>query len=151
MAEALLRDYPELRPFVLSDVEFTGTRIGGGAIDNRPHGIEHALSCSRGGFPSIRHNEIRDITADLLSEVCHNVGTEPGLQHVTEEQLTHRSANREDGLDWTLWPRVSGEEIGSAHSLTYGCSTLLRKATVLSCLNATAETKWRREGRMTSE
>ena len=23
--------------------------------------IEHALSCSRGGFPSIRHNEIRDI------------------------------------------------------------------------------------------
>ena len=59
--------------------------------------IEHALSCSRGGFPSIRHNEIRDITADLLSEVCHNVGTEPGLQHVTEEQLTHRSANREDG------------------------------------------------------
>ena len=59
--------------------------------------IEHALSCSRGDFQSIRHNEIRDITADLLSEVCHNVGTEPGLQHVTEEQLTHRSANREDG------------------------------------------------------
>ena len=31
MAEDLLRDYPELRPFVLSDVQFTGTRIGGGA------------------------------------------------------------------------------------------------------------------------
>ena len=59
--------------------------------------VEHALSCSRGGFPSIRHNEIRDITAELLSEVCHSVGTEPELQHVTEEQLTHRSANREDG------------------------------------------------------
>ncbi len=27
--------------------------------------VEHVLSCSRGGFPSIRHNEIRDITADL--------------------------------------------------------------------------------------
>ena len=59
--------------------------------------VEHALSCSRGGFPSIRHNEIRDIAADLLSEACHSVGTEPELQHVTEEQLTHRSANREDG------------------------------------------------------
>ena len=45
--------------------------------------IEHVLSCSRGGFLFIRHNEIRDITADLLSEVCHNVGTEPGLQHVS--------------------------------------------------------------------
>ena len=31
MVEDLLRDYPELRPFVLSNVQFTGTRIGGGA------------------------------------------------------------------------------------------------------------------------
>ena len=29
--EAVLRDNPELRPFVLSNVRFTGTRIGGGA------------------------------------------------------------------------------------------------------------------------
>ena len=59
--------------------------------------VEHALSCPRGRFPSIRHNEIRDITADLLSEVCHNVGTEPGLQPITDEQMTYRTANREDG------------------------------------------------------
>ena len=31
MAEYFLRDHPELRPFVLSDVQLTGTRIGGGA------------------------------------------------------------------------------------------------------------------------
>ena len=31
MAEAFLRDHPGLRPFVLSDVQLTGTRIGGGA------------------------------------------------------------------------------------------------------------------------
>ena len=54
------------------------------------------MSCPRGGFPSIRH-EVRDITADLFSEVCHNVGIEPGLQPVTEEPLRHRTANREDG------------------------------------------------------
>ena len=59
--------------------------------------VEHALSCPRGGFPSIRHNEIRNITADLLSEVCHNVGTELGLQPITDEQMTYRTANREDG------------------------------------------------------
>ena len=59
--------------------------------------IEHALNCPCGGFPSIRHNEIRDITAELMSEVCHGVGTEPELQPVTDEQLSHRSANRNDG------------------------------------------------------
>ena len=31
--------------------------------------VEHALSCAKGGFPTIRHNEIRDITASLLTEV----------------------------------------------------------------------------------
>ena len=27
--------------------------------------IEHALSCPKGGFPSIRHDEVRDLTANL--------------------------------------------------------------------------------------
>lgn len=31
MAEDFLRNHPGLRPFVLSDVELTGTEIGGGA------------------------------------------------------------------------------------------------------------------------
>ena len=33
--------------------------------------VEHALSCPRGGFPSIHHNDLRDITASLMSEECH--------------------------------------------------------------------------------
>ena len=32
-----------------------------------------------------------------MTEVCYGVGTEPGLQPVTKEQLTHKSANTEDG------------------------------------------------------
>ena len=59
--------------------------------------IEHALSCSCGGFPSIRHNELRDLTAQLLTETCHSVGTEPPLQPLGDEQLRHRTANRDDG------------------------------------------------------
>ena len=58
--------------------------------------VEHALSCPTGGFPSIRHNEVRDLTAQLLSEVCHGVSTEPHLQPVTEEKMFHRSANTND-------------------------------------------------------
>ena len=58
--------------------------------------VEHALSCSQGGFPSIRHYEICDLTAELMSEVCYGVCIEPGLQPITEEHLSLKSANKED-------------------------------------------------------
>ena len=47
-------------------------------------------------FPSIRHNELRDITAKPLTEVCHSVGFKPTLQPLTGEQPSYRSANVED-------------------------------------------------------
>ena len=59
--------------------------------------VEHVLSCPRGGFPSIRHNEIRDITANLLTEVCHDVQVEPDLQEVSNEVLSGRTAITTDG------------------------------------------------------
>ena len=59
--------------------------------------IEHALSCMRGGFPSIRHNEICDVTAHFLSDVCHDVMIEPPLQELTGEVFTHKPANCQDG------------------------------------------------------
>ena len=58
--------------------------------------VDHAMTCHLGGFPTIQHNEIRDITATLLTEVCHNVATEPPLQPLTGETLTARSANTND-------------------------------------------------------
>ena len=45
----------------------------------------------------MRHNEVRDITASLLIEVCHGVTTEPHLQSLSGETLSHRSAITEDG------------------------------------------------------
>ena len=58
--------------------------------------IHHALSCPTGGYPSLRHNELRDITAHLMREVCHDVTTEPSLQPITGESLTVRSYNLQD-------------------------------------------------------
>ena len=55
------------------------------------------LSCPKGGYPSVRHNEIRGLTASLLSEVCHNVSTEPHLQPMTGEVMNGLSANIQDG------------------------------------------------------
>ena len=42
-----------------------------------PFSTVHAMCCPRGGFPTIRHNEVRDFIADWLSEVCPNVAVEP--------------------------------------------------------------------------
>ena len=58
--------------------------------------MEHAFSCSHGGFPSLRHNEIRDITAGLLTEVCSNAEIEPSLQPLLCESFTYGSANIQD-------------------------------------------------------
>ena len=59
--------------------------------------VEHALSCPKGGFPTIRHNEIRDLTGNLMTEVCHDVCIEPTLQLITGEVLTGASAITDDG------------------------------------------------------
>ena len=58
--------------------------------------MDHALSCHCGGFLSIRHNELRDLTAHLLTEVCSNVGVEPVLQPLGGKRMDHRTANSED-------------------------------------------------------
>ena len=59
--------------------------------------VDHALSCPKGGFPSIPHNEVRDTVADWMSEVCSDVCTEPTLQPITGETLTGTSAISGDG------------------------------------------------------
>lgn len=56
--------------------------------------IAHALSCKKGGFVTLRHNEIRDLTSIMLNEVCPDVRREPRLVEMDGEHLTHRTANR---------------------------------------------------------
>ena len=59
--------------------------------------VEHAFSCPCGGFPTIRHNEVRDLTASLLHEICSDVGVELALQSLDHEPLQFATANHEDG------------------------------------------------------
>ena len=56
----------------------------------------HALSCGRGGFVIMRHDEIRDITASMLNEICKDVEIEPRLQPITGEQMRYRTATSGD-------------------------------------------------------
>ena len=41
--------------------------------------VQHAMLCKKGGFVTLRHNEVRNITATLLSDVCKDVELEPSL------------------------------------------------------------------------
>ena len=59
--------------------------------------VEHDLCCPCGSLPTIRHNELRYITAGLLTELCHSVEVEPSLQPLSGESFQHKSANVEDG------------------------------------------------------
>ena len=34
--------------------------------------IQHSMNCKKGGFVTIRHNDLRDLTAKILSEVCYD-------------------------------------------------------------------------------
>lgn len=57
---------------------------------------DHAMICPHGGMIILRHNEIRDITADWLSEVCNETEKEPQLQPLTGECLYPKSANLQE-------------------------------------------------------
>ena len=75
--------------------------------------VTHALSCKKGGFITLRHNEVRDITLELLDEMCVDVRKEPILQEVKNEDLTwEANKSKEARLDisalnfWTTGQRA---------------------------------------------
>ena len=54
--------------------------------------LQHALSCKKGGFVSLRHNELRNVIALMLKTVCKDVVVEPNLQPLTGERLNEITA-----------------------------------------------------------
>ena len=51
--------------------------------------VSHALSCQLGGFPIHRHNETRDLLADIMTEACNSVAVEPILTPVEGRTFQH--------------------------------------------------------------
>ena len=54
------------------------------------------MSCKKGGFVTIRHNNIRDLTVNILHEVCNDVEVESRLLPLTRGNLQYRSPIRGD-------------------------------------------------------
>ena len=51
------------------------------------------MSCKKGGFMSIRHNNLRDLTASEISEVCKDTEIEPKLLPLSGEEPHGRTTN----------------------------------------------------------
>ena len=51
------------------------------------YNVQHAVSCKKGGYVALRHNEIRDNIVEMLEEVTSNVKVESGLQPLSGEEI----------------------------------------------------------------
>ena len=71
------------------------------------------MICKRGGFIIQRHNELRDLEAELLDLVCYDVQIEPTLQPIMGESLNN-GANIEDGARLDIHARGFWERQRSA-------------------------------------
>ena len=73
-----------------------------------------ALSCTKGGFIIVHHNEIIIIGTSLqilLTEVRKDVSIEPELQPVQPQQLYGATASTQDGVHLDPLPIECGREV----------------------------------------
>ena len=49
--------------------------------------IQYSMSCKKGGSISIGHNDLGNLTANVMSEVCKDTEIEPKLTPVPGEEL----------------------------------------------------------------
>ena len=87
----------EFRDALCMRYGWTPDNIPTHCTDGEPFAVEHALSCTRGGYVALRHNELRDLFADLLRETSTNVSVEPELQPLSGEVFQAASAVVSDG------------------------------------------------------
>ena len=75
--------------------------------------IDHALSCKKGGYVSMRHNRVRDLEATLMKEVCHNVQVEPELLPIDNDVPRPGNSKQKARLD------VAGVGVWGAYEKTF--------------------------------
>ena len=75
---------------------FSISQIAKVCVCGEENSINHCLICKRGGFVSLRHNSLRDTTANMLSQVCKDVVTEPPLIPLTGESFPASSNTADD-------------------------------------------------------
>ena len=72
------------------------TRLPENCVCGVKFSLQHALSCKKGGFVTIRHNQVSNITATLLNEICNDIQIEPQLQSLSGEHFDAKTANKHE-------------------------------------------------------
>ena len=62
----------------------------------KPFDVDHAMSCFKGGFIHQRHDQMRDMIAQLMSDIYKDVQIEPHLTPLTGEHLLKRSIENDE-------------------------------------------------------
>ena len=61
--------------------------------------VDHAMSYMKGGFVHRTHDDVQDLYASLLKDVCHDVEVKPHLQPLTEVVISSATFSDEARLD----------------------------------------------------
>ena len=93
--------------------------------------IDHSISCPKGGFPSLRRNEVCDLTAKMMSEVCNNVSIEPHHQPLSSEALHFKTANSNSNARFDIATNGFWGGRFERSSLMLEFSTLVRHQIIL--------------------
>ena len=93
-------------------------------------------------MPSIRHNRIRDLLAQFLTEVCPNVAIQPALQPLTGETFPHRITNTDDGARLDVKAQNFWD---SSRSSAFFDVRVFNSHTPSNCKTSTAACYWRLE------
>ena len=75
--------------------------------------LNHMLICKLGGYVSLRHNRIRDLEAELMKEVCHDVKVEPELIPIENDANRRGNTAEKARLD------VSGVGVWGPYEKTF--------------------------------
>ena len=105
-------------------------------VCGEPFDVDDAMISKRRGFIIQRHDELRDLEAQMLNLVCHDVEIEPVLQEITSESLA-------GGGGGPIQPPIPGLTFMHGvfgldrlpHSLKYGCATQIPNLTRTSPLS----------------
>ena len=80
--------------------------------------LNHAFLCKKIGFISKHHNDVRNITASPLREVCKDVCVEPNLSELSGETLVPKTANKSSEARLDISTRGVWTTLANRHSLT---------------------------------
>ena len=61
--------------------------------------VNHALTCTLGGYVIMRHNKIRDLEASILKDICKDVRVEPGLLPIGNNEVDSSNTSLKARLD----------------------------------------------------